>query len=333
MAKCAEELAVGIGYLLRIGVTPQCNYRCVYCNPEGECGQKNDLTSQDLIEILTISAELGIKDVHITGGEPLLLPSLVEVLRTVKNNGHHLNYYLTTNGSLLYKYAEDLSEVGVKRVNISVDSINPDIFHNISQTDHLEKVLRGIAISKSVFESIKINMVVLRRYNFNEILTMIEFCQEHEIILRLMELLPFSTSEQPGDFFLDNHVSKRELEEFLQKELGSLMPANNVKGNNWACDYWTVNNYKTPIAIVYHHTRGYFCVKQNCKSLRISPGGDLAACYTAGFPTINIANSNYDEKLDKFLQSFGVKRGLEDGSITYPSYHIPDYKAFRANIK
>ena len=142
-----------------------------------------------------------------------------------------------------------------------------------------------------------------------------------------MELLPFSTGVQEPDLFIRNLVSKRELEELLDR-LGAKRKVAEA-GNNWACDYWAVEGFATPVGIVHHHTRGYHCVRESCLSIRLSAGGQLASCYTTGFPTMSIAGLSYEKKRSVFEKVLVEKLALEEGTLGYPRYHIPDYEMFR----
>lgn len=316
-------------YLLRLGVHSGCNQRCLYCNPTGNFSSRM-MADGDLVDIIVGASALGIRKAHLTGGEPLLRRSLAQVLSTARDEGADMEYYMTTNGVLLAEDAAALSEAGLKRVNVSLDSLKPRAQEKIAQAATLDRVLDGLDVAAGLFDSVKMNMVIMREYNLGEIGNAVEFCQEKGIVLRLMELLPFSTSEQPPDFFLRNHVPKRELEVVLGG-LGKMRRAD-VGGNNWACDYWKVGGMKTPVGIVYHHSRGYFCVKDRCNSIRVGPGGDLAACYTQGAPSTNIAGLSRAAKRKELERTIETKEKLEKGALAYPPYHIPDYSLFRANI-
>ena len=321
---------IGGKYLLRLGVHAGCNQRCLYCNPPGVWG-KDIMSDEDLVETLVAAHSLGIRKVHLTGGEPLMRSTLPEILGEAAARGAKMEYYLTTNGAFLGKYAKGLRKNGVVRVNVSLDSLDPKTQAQLAQAKTLSGVLAGLSAAKGLFDSVKVNMVVMRNYNLGEIGDFIDYCQDNGFILRLMELLPFSTSEQPADFFFENHVSKRELEGILRK-FGKLRPAK-VGGNNWACDYWLVGNRKLPIGIVYHHTRGYFCVKQRCESIRVGPGGELAACYTQGAPSENIKGLSLAGKKKTLAHAIAIKQKLEKGELKYPPYHIPEYLVFRANVR
>lgn len=226
------------------------------------------------------------------------------------------------------KFAKDLKTAGVQRLNVSIDSLKENSYAKITGGKNLKKIINGLIESKKYFKLIKLNMIVLREFNINELDEMINFCQKNGFILRLSELLPFSSAKQELGFFEKNYVSKREIENILKSKYGKLKKID-VEGNNWACDYYMVGKFKTPIAIVYHHTRGYQCVEDKCLSIRVSPTGILAACYTLGYPTQNINNMTYLEKRKEFEKCLKIKRNLKKEG--YPLYHIPDYTLFRAN--
>lgn len=318
-------------FLLRIGLTPNCNYRCTYCNPVGLTGSKDFLSDTDLVETIAVNAVLGVRRVHLTGGEPLMRRDLPALLRRVEDlTGIRLEYYLTTNGSLLTRtLAEDLAAVGMRRCNVSVDAFGHTTFRAVAGKDQLDHALRGARVAGEVFERTKLNMVVLRQLNLGDLPRAVDFCQENGLVLRLMELLPFSITPAPDDFFVENHVGKEEMESLVD----AFGPRRRVdaEGNNWACDYWQVGDLAQPIGIVYHHSRGYGCVRERCLSVRLSSTGSIAACYTAGHGTRTVKELPLADKVEQIVATYVEKRELERGLAPYPRYHLPDYETFRGD--
>ncbi len=339
MITTTQERASGRGidaaycasFLLRVGLTPNCNYRCTYCNPAGLTGSTDFLDDRDLYELLLIAATLGTRRVHLTGGEPLMRRGLADIMTRVRDeSGVSLEYYLTTNGSLLtQKLADALAAAGMRRCNVSVDALSEKRFTAIAGRNQFDHARRGALVAARTFERTKLNMVALRAANLGEFPALVEFCQDNGLVLRLMELLPFSISEQPDEFFLNNHVGKEEME-MLVDTLGSKRRVT-TEGNNWACDYWQIDGLRMPIGVVYHHSRGYQCVRSACRSVRVSSTGSVAACYTAGHGTRSIKERSFEDKIDVLLDTFQEKRDLAQGVLPYPRYHLPDYETFRGS--
>ena len=126
---------------LRISLTPRCNFRCIYCHREGELRPEAELTKEEIAEILRVAAKYDIRSVKFTGGEPLLREDIVDIVRSVPEG---MESSMTTNGTFLAKYAQDLKDAGMKRVNVSIDSINPETFRKITGFDQLGDVLEGM---------------------------------------------------------------------------------------------------------------------------------------------------------------------------------------------
>jgi GTP 3',8-cyclase len=217
---------------LRISVTDRCNFRCQYCMPADQFGSNfiflpNDslLTFEEIERLATIFARLGVKKLRLTGGEPLLrkdLPDLVEKLSRIKGIE---DIGLTTNGFLLSKFAHDLKKAGLKRVNISLDSLNDELFGKINgRMINTKPVLDGIAASKEEDLSIKINMVVKKGLNDAEIIPMAEFCKKEDLQLRYIEFMDVGST---NEWKMDDVATKKEIYEILTKkyELEILEPA------------------------------------------------------------------------------------------------------------
>jgi GTP 3',8-cyclase len=183
---------------IRISLTKQCNLSCIYCHREGEKSSKEQLSAAEIAEILQVSAGFGIHSVKFTGGEPLLRPDLLEIIRSVPDG---MECSLTTNGILLAGLARDLRDAGLKRVNVSLDSMNPAIYKKIAGTDRLSEVLAGITAALDAgLTPVKINMVVLEGINDHEIDDFLAYIRNNRnLILQLIELMDFNNCEYHGD--------------------------------------------------------------------------------------------------------------------------------------
>lgn len=182
---------------LRISVTDRCNYRCVYCRTGSEGPQYSELPIEDYLRMARVFVDLGIQKVRLTGGEPLLRNGLTELvselarLRTRPEN-LPLDLAITTNGHLLENLANELKRSGLKRVTVSMDAVDSETFVRVTRVpDSLEKVKRGISAAQEAgFGPIKINCVLLRGFNEDQIVPFAKFSREHGVIVRFIEFMP-----------------------------------------------------------------------------------------------------------------------------------------------
>jgi len=183
---------------IRISLAKQCNLSCIYCHREGERSSKEQLLAADIAEILRVAAGFGIRSVKFTGGEPLLRPDLLEIIRSVPAG---MESSLTTNGTLLAGRARDLKAAGLRRVNVSLDSLDPGTYKKITGVDKLADVLAGItAALEAGLTPVKINMVVLEGINDHEIDNFLGYVRgNRNLILQLIELMDFNRCEHHGD--------------------------------------------------------------------------------------------------------------------------------------
>lgn len=183
---------------LRVSVTERCNFRCQYCMPEKPFSwvpRENLLSYEDLFKFIKVSIDEGIKKVRITGGEPLLREGLDVFLKMIFDYKNDIDLALTTNGFLLPKVAQRLKDAGLKRINISLDSLNEAIAAKIAQKDVLKTVLEGIQAASDAGLKIKINCVPIKGVNENDILDVLEFCKTKGYVVRFIE-------------FMENHHAK-----------------------------------------------------------------------------------------------------------------------------
>ena len=183
---------------IRIALTPHCNLRCIYCHHEGELLPGGEIPREMVVSIAKAAAELGMRSVKLTGGEPLLRKDLDLIIARIPQS---LDISITTNGILLAERAEALARAGLDRVNVSLDSLQPNRYCQITggSPGDLEKVLAGIDASREAdLLPIKLNFVVLKR-NESEVPEMIEFCRRRGLILQLIELLDIQGQGISGD--------------------------------------------------------------------------------------------------------------------------------------
>jgi cyclic pyranopterin phosphate synthase len=269
---------------LRISVTDRCNLRCVYCMPaEGInlLSHSDILTYEEITTIVRLAAELGVNKVRLTGGEPLVrvrLPELVAMLAKIDKID---DISLTTNGVLLHNYASGLKEAGLKRVNVSLDSLNQDNFERITRHRKLSDVLQGIETAKACgLNPVKINMVVMRGVNDDEILDFAKLTITEGWHVRFIELMPFVTDNPPEGHSAGRKANSQsqfmpadEIKERLNS-LGELKPCLPIKGNGPA-KYSRFPQARGTIGFITPVSQ-HFCF--NCNRLRLTAEGKLRPC-------------------------------------------------------
>ena len=169
---------------IRISLTPRCNLSCIYCHAEGENAPESEMPAEDIREIMRVAAKFGIRSVKFTGGEPLLRKDLVSIVESVPEG---IESSITTNGIFLAPLAAELKRAGLKRVNVSLDSLNHETYKKITGSDHLDEVLEGIRTALEVgLTPVKLNMVVLKGINDTEIDDFLAFVRgNRNLVLQL----------------------------------------------------------------------------------------------------------------------------------------------------
>ena len=179
---------------MRVSVTDRCDLRCVYCMPEAgveKRGHGDILRSEEILEIVAAAAKLGIGKIRITGGEPLVRRSIVELCRDIARTPGVRELGITTNAQLLAPLASELKNVGVSRLNISIDTLDAEKYRQITRIGELQKTLDGIQAAREAgFEKLKLNVVLIAGFNDDEILRFVELTRNEDIEVRFIELMP-----------------------------------------------------------------------------------------------------------------------------------------------
>lgn len=267
---------------IRISVIDRCNFRCQYCMPAELFGPdfaflpKNELlTYEEIHRLATIFIQLGVEKIRLTGGEPLMrkdLPVLVEMLSKIEGLN---DIALTTNGVLLPTYAEQLKEAGLKRVNISLDSLNDELFGEINGRNvGVGPVLKGIEAARNAGLGIKINMVVKKGLNDSEIIPMAAYCKEHGLELRFIEFMDVGST---NGWKMDDVVTKREIYEILKDQF-EIEPVDAAYYGEVAKRY----RYKGINAYVGFITSVSESFCSTCTRARLSANGQMYTCLFNG---------------------------------------------------
>ncbi len=183
---------------LRISITDRCNLRCVYCMPESPdwMAHPEILSYEELYRLVHVFVELGVSKVRITGGEPTLRRNMVDFVSTISKTKGLNNVGVTTNGLLLNTLAKPLYDGGLRKLNVSLDTLKRERFKSLTRRDSLDRVLQGLEAAKKVgFESIKVNCVVIKGMNDDEVVPFIEFGREHGYEVRFIEFMPLDADD------------------------------------------------------------------------------------------------------------------------------------------
>jgi cyclic pyranopterin phosphate synthase len=261
---------------LRISVTDRCNLRCTYCMPEEVVFMDRGelLSFEEIAQFVRIAAPLGIDKVRLTGGEPLMrreLPRLVEMLCGVEGIR---DVGLTTNGLLLAEQAQAFHDAGLRRINVSLDTLDPGRFRQLTRRDGLDKVIDGILAAKRAgFHPVKVNAVSIRGVTEHEVVPLARFARQHGLELRFIEYMPIGadTWERSKVYFA------HEILEQLEREVAPLAPAKDYDARAPAMDF-EYGDGGGRVGIIASISRP-FCM--SCNRLRLTADGKLRNCLFA----------------------------------------------------
>lgn len=265
---------------LRVSVTDRCNFRCVYCMPPGgieHLAHDNILRYEEIFEIVQTAAEQGVREVRLTGGEPLVRRDLHVLVGMLTQIPGIEEVSLTTNGLLLEKYAASLAEAGLKRVNISLDTLDKEKFARITRGGSLETAWRGIeAAERCGLTPIKINAVLMRGVNDDEVVDLAKITLTHPWHIRFIELMPLQNQATWGEGFPDPREAYVRVEEAMEKlTVLGLEPINGKSGNGPAVEYRLKDGIGR-IGFISPLSEGHFC--NRCNRLRLTADGYLRPC-------------------------------------------------------
>ncbi|MFM2434326.1 MAG: hypothetical protein RL063_305 [Pseudomonadota bacterium] len=257
---------------IRLSITDRCDFRCVYCMAESMTflPRAEVLSLEECARLVKVFVALGVCKVRITGGEPLVRKNALWLFTAIGQLEGLQELVLTTNGSQLEFQAQDLKNAGVKRINISIDSLDAERFKTITRTGELAKVLRGIQAAKIAgFESIKMNTVLMRGFNDDEALNLLQFAIQQEIDISFIEEMPLGDVDhvRASTFVSNNDTLKQ-----LQAQYALIASTETTGG---PARYWRVPNTSTKVGFISPHSHN-FC--EACNRVRITCKGELYLC-------------------------------------------------------
>ena len=262
---------------LRVSLTDRCNFRCFYCLPHGEppIAPKEQMLSYEEIDyVCEIFVSLGIEKIRLTGGEPMLrrdIETIIRKLSRLKTSGLQ-DLALTTNGYYLPDRAQSLKDAGLDRVTISLDSLKRDVFKRMTGVDVLDKVLNGIAAAKKAgLEPIKINAVIVRGHNEDEVADFAAFAREHDVKMRFIEFMPLDSGHE---WAREDVVSGKEIRERISERF-PLVRVDVARGSDTSSRYRFADGAPGEIGIIAPVTEP-FCGA--CSRIRLTSDGQIRTC-------------------------------------------------------
>jgi cyclic pyranopterin phosphate synthase len=251
---------------LRISLTQRCNFACFFCHQEGEHDSVGEMTVDEVEKVVSIASELGIKKIKLTGGEPLIREDIVEIVQRISPYVDEVS--MTTNASLLKEKACSLASAGLKRVNISLHSLDSASFHKITGHGKRDDVIEGIMEAKACgLEPVKLNMVVMRSVNSDEIESLIDFSRETSTILQLIE---FQELENGVEFYDELHFDLVPIERLLKNRSIKIVERELHRRKV----YFLRDGAQVEVVRPMHNST--FCAY--CTRLRLTSDGRLKAC-------------------------------------------------------
>jgi cyclic pyranopterin phosphate synthase len=261
---------------LRVSITDRCNYRCIYCRTGNDGAQYSELPLADYLRILRVFVGLGIEKIRLTGGEPLLrreLPSLIREIAQLRTiSGNSLDIAITTNGHLLAAQIESLRDAGLTRATVSMDAVDPDVFARITRVPgSYERVLGGIRAAQAAgLGPVKVNCVLLRGFNDDQIVPFVHFARSERVILRFIEFMPL---EEDRIWSPDTVIGYDELKARISAVRPLVALAANTPGET--AQRFTFDDGIGEIGIIAPVSRA-FCGA--CSRVRLTSDGKIRTC-------------------------------------------------------
>lgn len=290
---------------LRISVTDLCNLRCKYCMPESgikKIPYEEILKLEEIQDIAESFVELGIDKIRITGGEPLVKRGILNLIEGIGNLGKVKDFAMTTNGTILHKYAEDLKRYGLNRVNISMDTLNEKKYESITRRGSLKDVLKGIeAAKKAGLTPIKINVVLIKGFNEDEIESFVNLTRYEDIHVRFIELMPIGSLRYWSlNNYISNDVVLQKAEELVE------IPALDISS---PAKYYKLPGGKGKVGLI-NPISCKFC--ENCNRMRLTIDGKIKPCLHS--------NEEIDLKTP-LRQGKNIKKIIESTIMNKPKEH------------
>lgn len=309
MSQLIDSFQRKVDYL-RLSVTDRCDFRCVYCMSEDPTflPKSHVLSLEELSWIAQAFTELGVKKIRLTGGEPLVRSDCDKLVKLLRKLPQLEELSMTTNGSRLSKLAQPLFDNGLSRLNISLDTLNPDVFAQLTRNGKLERVIAGIdAAIAAGFRNIKINAVILRGRNDHEVLDLVEFCRQRQLDITFIEEMPIGLMD---DRHRHRHCSSDEVRNIIETRYPLIASSKRTGGPS---RYVKMADSTIRIGFISPHSND-FC--HECNRVRVTVEGQLLLC---------LGNENAID-LKSIVRQFPadierLKQAITDGMQYKPQSH------------
>ncbi len=314
---------------LRVSVTDKCNLKCFYCRPEGlEFFEKEKLLSfEEIAKFVRALTKYGLRKVRITGGEPLLRKDIHILVRMLKEIDGVEDVSLTTNGITLSKHAEILKKNGLDRVNVSIDSLKPELFYKMTK-GNLEDVLEGLREAKRVgLEPVKVNAVVIRGMNEDEALDFVEFAREYGVEVRFIEMMPLGQGLIQWDLDMVKPLDmiKRRIEE----KYGKMVPSESI--GSGAAKVYELPSLGVKIGFITPISNP-FC--DGCSKLRLTAEGSVKLCLRTDeeIPIKDVLRYGSEEEIDEFIRQILIEKERSNMEIQKSNYAFSECRRVMTSI-
>ncbi len=295
---------------LRLSVTDRCNFSCQYCMPENSSHFCKPLTFDEMFNICKCAVGLGIKKIRITGGEPLIREGIIDFCSKINKLAGLDELTLTTNGSLLHKYAYDLAKSGINRVNISLDTLDNEKFYELTKTNKLHDVLNGIETAINAGLSVKINVVLIGGFNIDEIRDFLELTRENSYQIRFIELMPIGACSK---WSRDNFVSADTVFQHVQD-----MKLCSVDG---VAEVYKIQGYAGTVGLI-RPLSNMFC--EYCNRIRVTADGRLKTCLHSDdeYDLRNLTGDKLEEQIKEALFNKPLSHALNACCFSHSSRYM-----------
>ena len=310
---------------LRVSITESCNLKCFYCRPDSSPFKMKDeyLTYEEIARLVRGMSKYGLKKVRITGGEPLLRPNVPKLVKLLKSIDGIEDVSLTTNGLTLYKHIKALKKAGLDRLNISLDTLNPDKFKIITG-GNLENVIKSIeeAVNEG-FKSIKLNIVALKNSsnpmfsNEDEILDFIDFANKYELEIRFIEMMPIGFS-----FGIEREIlTVDKIRKIIETKFGKLIPT--LSYGSGAARVYKINGLNLKVGFISPISQP-FC--DNCSKLRLTADGNIKLCLRTDeeIPAREVIRYGSEADIDRFIKKVIIEKEISNQKIIASGYRFSE---------
>ena len=291
---------------LRVSLLSACNLGCVYCTETDDLAIENKqqkataLSTQDLANIIQqLHKELGLEVIRLTGGEPLLSPHLIPIIKEVKKLGIS-KIKLTTNGFLLERLAKPLKDAGMKSINVSLDAVDEGVFFLMSRRNGVERIMRGIDAALNEGMEVKLNAVLMKGMNDGQILPLLDYAFKRGIIIRFLEVMSMGHLYHNSEKYL---ITKDEVLHTITSHY-DFVPL--IRSASSTANYWKTDNGNVFGIIANESTP--FC--HDCNRLRLDSHGNIFGCLSSNLP-IGIKGLKEEELREKLAQALSHKQKLK----------------------